>query len=383
MTRRANAVLLVSFGAAVAASFGPALSAHKTVTSKYTFTEHVLPILRERCGSCHVEGGPTPMSLSTYKDALPWAQSIREELTTERMPPWYVDPAGPPIKNSRPITSREIDVILTWATGGAPEGPPMPAQERATPPPPRWAAGPPDVTLKMDAAHVVPTDVNEEVVDLSFATNLTEEKWVRGADLLPGNVPLVREAQISVEDGPVLAAWIPGEGGVTAPDAAAFRLAPGVRVHARIRYKKRWQDERTPQSDRSEVGLYFTSREEARHAVQTLVLDGSPPADSSGARTLTATLGAAARVLAVRPGFDRAYGQVEVNAIDSTGRTVPLLKLRSARAEWRRRYWLVEPAGLPAGSRIQVVLRPPDVAADDPRIAAGYPLQIAIEYVAN
>ena len=52
------------------------LSAHKTITSKYRYNEHVFPILRARCTPCHVEGGPTPMSLMTYKDAVP-AQRLR------------------------------------------------------------------------------------------------------------------------------------------------------------------------------------------------------------------------------------------------------------------------------------------------------------------
>ena len=38
------------------------------------------------------------MSLTTYIDALPWAESIREQLVGERMPPWYVDPTGPAVK---------------------------------------------------------------------------------------------------------------------------------------------------------------------------------------------------------------------------------------------------------------------------------------------
>ena len=68
----------------LAVSFG---EAHKPVTSKYTFNEHVFPIVRDRCGACHVDGGVAPMSLMTYADARPWAESIRAELVAGRMPP--------------------------------------------------------------------------------------------------------------------------------------------------------------------------------------------------------------------------------------------------------------------------------------------------------
>ena len=54
--------------------------AHKPITSPYTYNEEVFPILRERCGHCHVAGGVAPMSLMTFTDAFPWGESIRTEL---------------------------------------------------------------------------------------------------------------------------------------------------------------------------------------------------------------------------------------------------------------------------------------------------------------
>src|SRR5262245_19568057 len=67
------------------------VQAHKPITSKYTYTEDVFPILNERCGRCHVLGGVAPMSFLTYKDAFPWAESIRVELASAHMPPWFAE----------------------------------------------------------------------------------------------------------------------------------------------------------------------------------------------------------------------------------------------------------------------------------------------------
>ena len=36
------------------------LDAHKAITSKYSYNDDVFPILREKCGSCHTDGGPAP-----------------------------------------------------------------------------------------------------------------------------------------------------------------------------------------------------------------------------------------------------------------------------------------------------------------------------------
>jgi hypothetical protein len=65
--------------------------AHKPITSKYTYNDDVFPIFRDRCARCHVDHGVAPMSLMTYKDAFPWAESIRAELVAGHMPPWNAE----------------------------------------------------------------------------------------------------------------------------------------------------------------------------------------------------------------------------------------------------------------------------------------------------
>src|SRR2546427_11798354 len=105
-TRRVSRLWMLgalALGLVITATTVP--QAHKAITSKYNYNEHVFPILRERCGTCHVDGGAAPMSLLTYKDAVPWAESIREELLAAKMPPWYVDPVGPPMKGGHMLNA--------------------------------------------------------------------------------------------------------------------------------------------------------------------------------------------------------------------------------------------------------------------------------------
>ena len=40
------------------------------------------------------------------------------------MPPWYVDSRGPAVKGGFALTPLESDKLLTWTTGGTPEGDP-------------------------------------------------------------------------------------------------------------------------------------------------------------------------------------------------------------------------------------------------------------------
>src|SRR5688500_12137111 len=115
--------------AVVAAAFASLLilaaartEAHKPITSPFTFNDDVLPIVQAKCGACHVSGGVGPMSLLTHADAVPWGESLRAELMAGHMPPWPIDSPPARFRNVQPLTARELNVLLTWASGGTPKG---------------------------------------------------------------------------------------------------------------------------------------------------------------------------------------------------------------------------------------------------------------------
>ena len=341
----------VRLGAAVLAALALAALAtkstlaHKLITSKYTYNGDVFPILRDRCGQCHVTGGATPMSLLSYRDTVPWAESIREELTAERMPPWYVDDESAPMRGGRSLTAREIDTIVTWATGGTPEGDvakrPAPFSVSTD-----WPAGRPDLVIAMDADYTVPAETQEATPTFTLPTGWRETRWVKAADLLPGTPSMVRDATIAVENGPVLAVWVPSHDTGAAPDGMAFRLPAGARLAVRIHYKKSWQDEHTAKSDRSAIGLYVTGTPAPGHELREMVTsDSTVLADQT-------------TIVAIRPELDRPYAAIDVHARLAGGGRVPLLRLRAPRPEWPRRYWLSRPVDLPRGSRIEVAATP-------------------------
>ena len=123
MTARHIRVLLMAAAAVTvgALSLTPG-EAHKAITSKYTYNDDVFPILRDKCARCHVAGGVAPMSLMTYDEAFPWAESIRAELVANHMPPWNAEEGFGAFKAAHTLSPRELDIILTWATGGNPRG---------------------------------------------------------------------------------------------------------------------------------------------------------------------------------------------------------------------------------------------------------------------
>ncbi len=380
--RRAWTAAACGLGALLIALAAPGTEAHKSITSKYTYTEDVFPILRERCGRCHYQGGPTPMSLTTYQDALPWAESIREQLVGEKMPPWYADPTGPTVKGGHVLPTRELDVIVTWATGGTPVGD-LNAKLPTVPPPAPWRAGPPDHQVKMPAAHELPVGTQDEDFELTIPTGLTEEKWVKAVDLQPSDTSLVRDAVISVEDGPVLATWVPGYDAIAAPSGTGFKLAPNAKLKLKIHYKKSWMDEQNAKSDTSSIGLYFTDAPLSGKTIQSIELKGPDLTSATEATSFSGAFKTGARVLALRPSFDQGYQDASVDAVLPNGRRVTLMKFRSPQPRWYRRYWLAEPIELPAGTKLEVKATPAPIDEFAIPTSKRYPLQVAFDYVAQ
>lgn len=355
--------------------------AHKPVTSKYDYNRDIFPLLRDHCSRCHVNGGPAPMSLMTYNEAVPWAESIRDEVTAGRMPPWPVDTTSPSIKGGDHITSREIDMLVVWASGGTPQGN-LDVKLPAVTFNPQWQLGPPDLKIPMAVEHTMASSAVEETCQYSLPANVTDAKWVKAADLMPGNASIVRDAVISIENGPVLALWEPGIDTTVAPSGAAFLLAAGSKIHLQIHYKKHFDQEQSAVSDKSTIGLYFTDPPSSGRELQSFAIDPPDAAgDPSGSIAFGGTLPAAARIVALRPMLDRTYEWLNVDAITPSRMQVPLLRLHGPRPQWFQRFWLQEPVKLAGGSKIQVHVTPLSSYSDEPKETRRFPLQVVLDYV--
>jgi hypothetical protein len=354
--------------------------AHTPVTSKYDYNRDVFPVLRDHCAGCHVPGGPAPMSLMTYNAAMPWAESIRDELTAGRMPPWPVDATSPPVKDGYPISSRDIDVIVVWASGGTPEGNPEVNLPEITFKP-QWKLGPPDLKVQMDAEYTMASGTTEEVCEFSLSTNIRDTKWVKAADVMPGTASIVRDAVISTENGSVLAIWQPGGDTTFAPSGAAFRLAPGSKIHLQIHYKKHFDQERNAVSDRSTIGLYFTDAPPSGRELEAFAVDSQKSAGDPSGSSFGGMVPKAARIVALRPMLDRAYQSLDIDAITPSGTDVPLMRLHGPRPQWVQRYWLQKPVELASGTKIAVHVSPLPDYSDEPTVTRKFPLQVVLDYV--
>ena len=365
------AVVLVAGGVALDIARG---EAHKAITSKYTYNDDVFPIFRDRCSRCHLPGGVAPMSLMTYDEAFPWAESIRSELVASHMPPWNAEEGFGELKRAHTLSSKELDIIMTWASGGNPRGsldqklPEVTLRNE-------WTMGAPDLALRLPSEFTVAADAMEATQEFTLATGLTEPRWVRAVDLLPGTPSIVRSAVVYVKGtgaaasgaaapDPVLARWVPGQDAEPIDQGAAFRLPAGAELVARIHYKKTWQFEGKPLTDRSTLGVYFAQGKDAHELLTVPITSPTLPAADGTNRTVTFshTIDQDVQALALSPDQVPPNITLEVAAVRPDGTRSPMIRLNT-RPDWERRYWFERPLTLPRGTKVEVIahLEDPDI----------------------
>jgi hypothetical protein len=353
VTTPRSIVAAVAVAAAVVV-VAPRGEAHKPITSPFTFNEDVFPIVRDRCAACHVSGGVAPMSLLSHPDAVPWGESIRVELLSGHMPPWSVDSAPARFRNVQMLSAREMNVLLTWVSGGTPIGdpekPPLPPQ-----PDRGWPLGPPDLVLPVPEEVTLLPDMQEHVAEFTIPIPAGAPRALRAVDLMPGTPAIVRGAVVTAATTGApggttpgslpertLAVWVPGDHPVPLEEGTAFAIAADGRLTVRIHYRKTWEYERTTMKDRSSVGLYFAKEPAAGLRAIALTPEGTTTRERL-------------RAVAIYPDPEFANGQVSVVATRPDASRQELIAFRP-KAGWARRYWFAEPIVLPAGTRLDVRL---------------------------
>ena len=277
-----------------------------------TFTKDIAPILYKNCVGCHRPGEIAPMSLLDYKSARPWAKSIRQAVLSRKMPPWFADPKHGAFANDPRLSDQEISKIKAWVDAGSSEGnpgdlPPKPTFVEG------WKLGKPDIVIDIGQDFTVAP--GEDAYEyFTVPTNFTEGKWIRAAQILPGNRQVVHHVHVSVVmdhgktdgtdsvatafrpqrgefwevkdglsrmrlDAPVVndaCADAPPdlqalsgfeEGSFTAmlpgkpPDVFGDSTPKWIPAKAKLRFQVHYAKVDKTQSDRTRVGLYLASRE--------------------------------------------------------------------------------------------------------------------------
>lgn len=249
--------------------------------SKVTYSNQISRIIQKHCIECHRKGEIAPFQLTEYQEVAGWAETIAEVIQDQRMPPWHANPAHGKFANDRSLSQKEKELIYQWVEHGAPEGNPA-----DLPAPKNFVSGwklpqKPDAVFYMDdKPFKVPAQAGKRGVKYQYFTvdpGFTEDKWLKGAEALPGNRSVVhhilvfarppagKRVRVFGEGDQYLVGYVPGSREVMLPKGMAKKVPAGSKLVFQMHYTPIGSE----QLDRSKVGLVFTDESEVTHQVLT------------------------------------------------------------------------------------------------------------------
>lgn len=227
-----------------------------------TWHEHIAPLVTEKCGSCHTTGGIAPFSIETYEEAKEWAAQMSQEIKKGTMPPWgaeETDECTPPgsFKDDLRLSDDQKELFYAWVAGGRLEGSPKDAAD--LPEPASLELDSPSRSLSIPSGVTV-EGTADRFVCFTLDPEITEEVWLTGSQVRPGNPSIVHHALVFLDregqgedladengqyecfgsplldDVVFLGAWAPGAVPSKLPESMGKPLHPGDKLVVQLHY---------------------------------------------------------------------------------------------------------------------------------------------------
>jgi hypothetical protein len=370
--------LLVTVIAALAlaawAGTAAATSGKDRAARAVTFSKDVAPILQKRCEECHRAGGVAPMSFVTYKEARPWARSIKEKAVRREMPPFHALGAVGRYHDDPRLTDAEIATLRDWVDGGAKEG-------SAKDLPPRrvwkdeWAFGQPDLVVSPSRPFPLAARDKDLYVFFIFDHVFAEDTWINSIQVRPGNARTVHHANVHLvppgfkapPEGYIagdfdpgargtimISGWVPGTNTVRLEEGTAVRIPKGMRLGIQVHYAPSREDI----VDKTSVGMYFANgvvRKNLRMLFgdrKDLVIEPEKAGQSFVSRSTFMT-DAVVKFFHVHMHLRGKSYVMRFTYPD--GRVETALEVQNYDFNWQRTYILNEPLRVPKGTAVEFI----------------------------
>lgn len=334
-------------------------------TAPVTYTSHIAKILNNNCVNCHRPGEIGPFSLTSYNEAVGWAEMIAEVTSDGRMPPWHASPEHGKFRNDMRLSTEDKKLIEDWVAYGAPEGDPkqLPETPKFTE---GWQIGTPDVVFHMsEEAFQVPASGEVRYQHFIVDPGFKEDKWVQAAECRPGNRAVVHHIILGLQQGngrgrqvgDVHSEWLTA----TAPGARPLILTDGhaklIPAGSRLVFQMHYTPNGTPQTDRSCVGLKFIDAKDVKHQVGTDEATNRgfriPAGDANYKVDAIHPFSRDMKVLAFFPHMHLRGKSFRYTAVFADGKEEILLDIPRYDFAWQNAYVLQEPKVMPAGSKLR------------------------------
>lgn len=255
------------------------LEANGQLPDEVTYSQHIAPILLQKCGNCHRPGNIGPFSLLTYQEAYENREGIYADVFFGKMPPWKPDHtyshfAG---ENNRILCQQEIDLITTWIANDCPPGdlsqvPPMPDYDNLI------NLGAPDAVFQIPEYTLA--ENGDMYCCLVIPNTLNEEQYITATEFFPDNKSIVHHIvlyydtlatplQLDEADpgegytcfgsatsitATMLSQWGPGAGPIIMPQGMGLSLKPNGYFVMQMHYSGL-----QGQTDQTSVNLHLSN----------------------------------------------------------------------------------------------------------------------------
>ena len=346
MIKHSIATLVIALVAAWALAPRAAYS-HNPTTTTVLFNREIATLLQRKCVQCHADG-KLAMPLMTFAETRPWAEAIKEETLSRRMPPWPAERGFGAYSNDIGLTPREFEFLISWIDGGVPEGTdPAPALVDHGD---HWTLGMPDLVASPSTTSAVDARSAAAFRRVTIDTGLARDAWIRAIDFKP-DARVTRAAFLSVDGtGQYLGGWTPWQSSTELPADAAFKLPARARIAVDIMYSGAAQ----PVADKPQLALYFAS---APSPTPVITTDVRAMADAKTPERFVAEFKAtdARALVSIRPELPAGTRSLELKLMRGDGSRDVLLWVKDAHQLWPTPYVFKKPVSLPAGSVLQAV----------------------------
>jgi hypothetical protein len=332
-----------------------------------SYDKEVAPILAAKCGSCHREGDTAPFAMSSHRKVAGWAKMIEEVLLTDRMPPGQSAPGFGPFEQERGLTPEEKRTLVAWVRAGAPAGTgedPLPAL--VTPRTGAWRLGEPDLILEMPQPFDVPAEGVIEYQLFKVPTKFTEDTWIRGVEVQPGNPEVLHHSLIFIEypeaikhleprvmggAGGFFAGFVPGATPRFFPEGTGKLIPAGATFLFQMHYVTTGK----ATQDQTKLGLYLSKEKPAQRLITTAAFNPGfeiPPHNADFHVTAEERVNIDANLWAMSPHMYYRGKHFRYTAHYPDGRVEPLLSVPAYNFDWQTQFRYQQPKPLPKGTRI-------------------------------
>ena len=338
-------------------------SVSTALADSVSYARDIAPILKQRCITCHMEGGIAPFAMSSHQMIQGWSPMIRETLYTKRMTPGQIDNEYVnKFHGVNHITVEETQQLVGWIDNGSQNNDGIDPLAQYRPEVVKWINGEPDIIIQIPEQRIPATGV-QEYRNLMIPLELEEDIWVKAVEFSAGDTTVlhhiiafsygpngINEFEI-LNQGIGLGAYAPGNQLNTYPENAGYPLKAGGGLMLQMHYTTSGKEA----VDASEIGLYLWDEEPERQSLGGSASDlNNNIAVFDGNHEMVATKKFRKDALLTMVGPHMHYRGYDANfkLVFPDGREEEILNVPNYQFNWQKTYDFKEPIFLPAGTEM-------------------------------